>query len=434
MDRSNDARAELLRAKVSLPQYRRSLFDGRTFFFAVLIVACTAASIFVQLHVVPGQKEGASWTDLQQREFANKLREFVPERSAAEFETYLAMSSATGRDRANIYYTIAKTAVETGEFESALAYFYKAEIAEPDGPLAADIGTGIVRCLEELGQFVDAQSALGSRAELGARDETAKRGDVVARIGAREITAGEIDRAIQKMPPRVQQQYASPEKKNEFLNQFVAEELLYEKALRRQIDKNPEVRARVEQAARRAAVEILIQQDVRDKVQVTPEDVRMYYDANMDEFREKARANVRRVVTDDEAGAQDVLAELATGTSFEQIAKQGVTEESGSSVEPVWVVEGGSVPGIADSESMVDTILAAQQGTATAPIEQDGGWYVFYIEEKTEARQRPFDEVKKVAEQRYRSMKEQEEYKRLLDTTLQANNVQLFPEKLDAGS
>ena len=83
---------------------------------------------------------------------------------------------------------------------------------------------------------------------------------------------------------------------------------------------------------------------------------------------------------------------------------------------------------------MVEAILATDAGKATAPIKDDAGWRIFYIEEKQPARQRPFDEVKAVAERRYRALKEQEAYRRLIDTTLEANDVEVFPEKLNAGS
>jgi len=433
----------LPQAKVSLPQYRRKLFDSRTVYFTVLAVVLCCGLAAVQWRggrTDRRQVAATSWTADQQREFANKLREYLPGAAAAQYETYLAMTSTTAHERANVYYTVAKTAVETKDFETALAYFYKAEIAEPAGPLADEIGSGIVRCLEELGKFIDAQSALGARAGLGtggAARETESKGTVVARIGSRAITLSELDRALQQMPPWAQQQYSAPDKKAEFLNQYIAEQLLYEKAVKLELDKDAEVRAEVEQAARRAAVSKLVERDVRDKIEVKPEDVRMYYAAHVDEFSEKARARVRHILVAEESSANDILTKIATGTAFEDLAREmsedDTTRERGGEIQG-WIVEGGTIPGVENSEPMVDAIFKTDAGKATTPLETDAGWHLFYVEEKRPARQKPFEEVQAVAERRYRALKEQEEYRRLIETTLEANDVQLFPEKLQADS
>ena len=83
---------------------------------------------------------------------------------------------------------------------------------------------------------------------------------------------------------------------------------------------------------------------------------------------------------------------------------------------------------------MVKAILATGEGATTEPLKDTAGWHVFRVEEKFPARQRPFDEVKATAEQRYRAMKEQEEYKRLIETTLEVHNVRMFPEKFGGGA
>jgi len=443
VERDHDPRLNLSQAKVSLPQYRRKLFDSRMVYFTVLALVLCAGLALVEWRVggrTNGVPAHTSWSAGQQREFANKLREFLPRAAAEQYETYLAMTSTTPHERAGVYYTVAKTAIDVNDFETALAYFYKAEVAEPDGPLASEIGSGIVRCLEELGKFIDAQSALDARAGLdsgGPAGETAVRGTVVGRIGSRAITVAELDRALQQLPPWAQQQYANPGKKAEFLNQYIAEQLLYEKALKLELDKDAQVRKQVAEATRRAAVNKLIERDVRDKVKVNPEDVRMFYDAHVDEFTDKARARVRHILVEEENDARDVLAQLATGTSFEDLAKERsldvASRDSGGDVRG-WVTADGTVPGVESSEPMVEAILATDAGKSTAPIEDDAGWHIFYIEEKQPARQRPFDEVKNVAERRYRALKEQEEYRRLIDTTLEANDVEVFPEQLGAGS
>jgi len=434
-------RLPLPEAKVALPQYKRKLFDSRTVYFTVLALMLSGGLALVHWRSTDrsaGTAGAGSWTAEQQRAFANKLREYLPAAAGAEYEKYLTMQATTPRERSNVYYTVAKTAVEAGDFETGLAYFYKAEVAEPDGPLASEIGMGIVRCLEELGKFIDAQGALEARAGLGtagADKETAAKGAVIARIGDRSITVSELDRAIQKLPAWAQQQYSTPDKKLEFLNQYISEQLLYEKALKLELDKDPEVREQVLDAARRAAVGKLIDRDVRNAIQIDPEDVRMFYDAHLDEFVDKARAKVRHILVADEGDAKEVLAKLATGEQFEDLAREVSLDEAtrdGGGTLTGWIYADGKIPGVDDGEDMIEAIMATDVGKATEPLQDESGWHVFFVEEKVPYRQKPFEEVKDLAERRYRMMKEQEEYGRLIETTLEANDVEIFAENLDA--
>ena len=88
--------------------------------------------------------------------------------------------------------------VRAKQYEKALAYFYKAEIANPNTEMKKEIGTYVVECLENMGKSLDAEYQLESRASLrGEKKKKKAAQEVVARIGTREVVMGEINQAIE---------------------------------------------------------------------------------------------------------------------------------------------------------------------------------------------------------------------------------------------
>ena len=146
------------------------------------------------------------------------------------------------------------------DYEKALTWLYRAEIADPGMSLKDDLSSKIVNCLERLERFSAAQYALDARAGVdrsskAKEDESETSTQVVARIGDEEISMGQLDEKLDRLPPWLKEEFDLPAKKEEFLRQYVAEELLVRKALKLEMDKDPEVRRRVEDSSRRILVE-----------------------------------------------------------------------------------------------------------------------------------------------------------------------------------
>ena len=74
------------------------------------------------------------------------------------------------------------------------------------------------------------------------RDEV-KGTEVVARIGQDPITLRELDEAIDTLPAWMRETLQDSARKEAFLQQYVAEELLVRKAKKLEMDKDPQVRS-----------------------------------------------------------------------------------------------------------------------------------------------------------------------------------------------
>jgi tetratricopeptide (TPR) repeat protein len=252
----------------------------------------------------------------QARNYANELyNRRLFKQSAAEYERYLNAYKLNETEQANISYTIGDIYFERlKDYENALAYYIRIKYLHPKEEIKKEVDKKIVACLERLERTEDAEQTLRESTSLEPEAIQKKRpGAVVARIGSREITQGDIDFELSQLPPSIRSQYNTKEKKLEFLNQYILTELLYKSAQNMELDKNAEVIVAAFQAKKSIMVQKYLQDQIRKEVKIKPEDVELYYKANKDKYVEKDKeGNVIREKPFDEVqqqAAQDLMVE-----------------------------------------------------------------------------------------------------------------------------
>jgi parvulin-like peptidyl-prolyl isomerase len=142
---------------------------------------------------------------------------------------------------------------------------------------------------------------------------------VLAKVGDREITLGEYAETLERMDPFERLRYQSAERRKQLLSEIIQVELLAEEAKRRGLDKLPETQERVRQMLRD---ELLA--DVRRGApapnDIAEAEVRAYFDAHRDEFREPERRRVAHVALASESRAKATL-QLALGATAAEWGK-----------------------------------------------------------------------------------------------------------------
>ncbi len=326
-------------------------------------------------------------------------------------EAYLDRAGLSDADRGEVAYSIAKLAIEKGDFKDALKYLYQAELLAPDSPVHDARSREIVHCLEALGRASDLRRELKHRTDPTPSEAVEPGAVVLAEFGNDSVTDRDLERAIEEMPESVRPDFSSPEKRVDLLKNIVAERLLLDKAFRLKLDEDAAVQARMDAARDSLLVRTLMENEVKANIAITPEDVERYYKAEQSRFTQPAAARV--------------FIEKA-GTEAEAAA---ITEFHG---KPISVRKGESLGGLPNSAEIVARIFDAEAGSITDPIEINGQFYVFKVDSKSPERVAPFEEVKSRAEQMLRAQKGQELAQGLIDDTLRAQDVKLYPERLEA--
>ena len=135
-------------------------------------------------------------------------------------------------------------------------------------------------------------------------------GAVVAKVGDRKITLGDYALLLERMNNIDRSRYESKKRRRDLLQEMIDIELLAQEARRRGLDKNADVQDAIRQILR-DAMRAKIHDTVRPPGSIRPEEVKAYYDAHIEDFREPERRRVSAIVLGDPDRAAEVL-ELAS--------------------------------------------------------------------------------------------------------------------------
>jgi peptidyl-prolyl cis-trans isomerase C len=227
------------------------------------------------------------------RELANVLyNQQLYSQAVDEYVEYLNNYSLDEKERANISYMIANIYFDRlNDYENALAYYLRIKYLYPESSLQNEVSKKMVACLENMERSVEAQQMVEQTAAL---DESQKPksapGEVIARIGNREITTGDLQYEINTLPVYVRDQLKTKDQKIEFLKNYIAQELLFDSAKRKGLDKDRDVREGIRRVEKSLMAQKLFEQEIAQEVNLenyTNADVEVYFKANKEKYAEK---------------------------------------------------------------------------------------------------------------------------------------------------
>ena len=144
-----------------------------------------------------------------------------------------------------------------------------------------------------------------------------------------------------------------------------------------------------------------------DKVQVTVDDLRAYYDAHRDSYRTPEQVKVSHIliktplpgadgkvdekgVTEAQHRAEDLLKQLKGGANFEDLAKK-YSEDPGSAKQNGslgWIGKGQTVP------EFEKVAFSLPKGQMSDLVKSSYGFHIIRVDDKQEAHMKSLDEVK----------------------------------------
>src|SRR5437764_8037445 len=109
-----------------------------------------------------------------------------------------------------------------------------------------------------------------------------KSGPVVAKVGDETITADELKHRLDETSPFLRARYNTLDRKKEFLENLIRNELLAQEALKQGLDKSPAVKEQM----KRAMIQELIKHQLDEKLtgqDIAEGDLKKFYDAHLDD-------------------------------------------------------------------------------------------------------------------------------------------------------
>jgi parvulin-like peptidyl-prolyl isomerase len=407
--------------------------------------------------LAPAETSGSTLGVDARRELALKLEKQGLTGSAVKaWQDYLVLKGSEKDKAAEIWYRIGTLWQDAGQYDQALAAYYTSESFGRLPHLESEIGRRVQESLDALGKYAALRYELKDRTTVGG--EAGAGEEVVAEIGPRKITKADLDRLIEAqitdqlerfgkaLPPEARElrkaelmkQFADNRLRLQVLGQYVTEEVLCRKAREDRLTDRPEVRARLQEAERSILAGELVAREVGTKVNLTPGDVKTYYEANQEEFKVPERARVAHIQVADEEKAKALIASLGEGQSFEELAKTlSQDSQSGSrgGVLNGFVAAGrDEAPGLGRVEGLAAAALGTAAGSVVPqPLKSARGWHVVKVLERLPESLPPFEEAQQDAYQRLRGTKEREVQEALIRDLYKTYDVTMHQRALGVG-
>lgn len=374
----------------------------------------------------------------------DRIRQLAAELEAEElytqaidkYQQYLDSAHLPEEVRTNILYRMGNIYLEElHDYENALAAFIQISDLYPQTKIAAEADKKKMPCYEGLKRGYDAQKKLEQLTDLHPKEEGT--GPVVAKIGERTIHLDQIEREIAQMPKSMQQQFQTPQKKLDYVRNKIFQELLYDMALRKEYNTNPEIREQILEFEKNLLAGKVYQEEVRGKVEITPNDLKLYYKAHKEDFVTPASAKIAHIQAGTQEQIDRISNELQNGLAFEKAVEQySQNEKTKTANGALGAIHAKQnyIPGLGQSPAAVNQILSLNENQISEPLQINQNYHIFKVLSKTPQQQQPFEQVKQRVQQMVRQMKEQEKREQLLDHLLASEKVKIYEQSIYAHS
>ena len=234
--------------------------------------------------------------------------------------------------------------------------------------------------------------------------------EVLVIVNGEEITISEYNDKLKRLSTYEKARYRGEEGHRKFLEALIQQKVMVQKAREMGLDKNEEVQTKIaalmKEVTERVLIEALIKQEILDKVAVTDEEAKAYYDEHKEEFKDKEKVKIRQIIAATEEEAQEILQELGNGADFAELASRKSNNQSGG--DPGYI-ERGKMPAVLEN-----IYFSLEVGEISDAVKTNQGYYIVKLEDKKEAAIKEFYEVSDDIKSKLIVGKQREEHQKWL--------------------
>jgi peptidyl-prolyl cis-trans isomerase C/foldase protein PrsA len=148
-----------------------------------------------------------------------------------------------------------------------------------------------------------------------------------------------------------------------------------------------------EKQRRRLVISKLVKQEVTDKIPVTPEETRTYYNAHKQDFYQPTQYHARQIIVDNKEIAGQIAARLKKGEDFAALAQEYSLSPDRKRGGDLGFFNASTFPPI-----FTEICEKLKIGEISDVVATDYGFQIFQLLEKRQPRQQTLDDVKNAIE------------------------------------
>lgn len=214
----------------------------------------------------------------------------------------------------------------------------------------------------------------------------------------------------------------------DYVNKLIDERLIVQEAYRMGLDKDPWVQNKMHEYKLRESVVWLYKEEVQDRVRVSDDEMRRFYNEQMEE------AHIRQITVGTEEEALNIRDQIEAGSDMAALAREhsiDMFKDKGG--------DRGFLRRWQLLESARDAAVSLKDGQITPVIKTSSGYQIIKIEEKRPAPEKSLEEIRQVVEKHLRKKKEEElgqevlkRYRKQVDIVISEDLLAESPVSIDA--
>ena len=234
--------------------------------------------------------------------------------------------------------------------------------------------------------------------------DTNQTNQVVATVGQRTITQQDLDLVLMTLDPMKAKQYSTEEGKQKLIEELVNQELFYLDALNLNLDQDEIYLEEVERTKNALLKQYAINNLLKD-ITLSEVEVKQFYEDNKEKFINPKSINASHILVDELNVAEEIIAEINGGLSFEEAAQNhSKCPSSAKGGELGFFSKGAMVPEFekAAFELSIDEM--------SGPVKTNFGYHIIKVTDIKEESHKSFQEVRDSLAKQLLTLKQQEVY------------------------
>lgn len=241
---------------------------------------------------------------------------------------------------------------------------------------------------------------------------------VVARVNNVELTLEMIQASI----PKEFRSHVKPIHLKELVERWVDNQVFYQEALRRGVNREAVVLYEIEQMRQQVIVSYMLETELQRSVTVSKEDIQDYYEKNKEQFiRPEDLVNFYQILSDSLEKIAPIRSRILRGEEFEKLARENSLDPSAEN--------GGDMGWLSRSQLLPQIeaqVFRLKKGFVSQPIKTEIGYHLIkVIEIRPKEEIQALDEVEQIISERVKSRKRTEKYGHLLAMLKDAAQIEV---------
>ncbi len=218
-----------------------------------------------------------------------------------------------------------------------------------------------------------------------------------ARVGNSKITTKEIDDRFESMSPQIRAQYKGKDGRAKFVDALINEELLYLAAEKTDLKYDEDVKKQIMQAGKNIMITAYYDKMIRQKVEVTDEEIEKYYNDHWEEFMNRAIIKAQHAFSKDSMKVVEWKKRIDDGEKFNKIAKYESEDRTTapSNGNLGYFNPGGYIKFYGESKEFSEQVRNLELSEVSDVVVTEKGYSLVKINDKKPENLKPLSEVRK---------------------------------------